>query len=146
MTYSYKFACQRESLKGIRLFVETTLRHYILSEILLNQMILAVDEICANLIIHAHHCNAADTLELTIENQEKEIIFEIKDNNGTAFDWTSYRQPDVQELVKTGRKGGVGLLLVNSVMDEVEVKKHGEEGSTWRLHKHLSKASVARLY
>jgi serine/threonine-protein kinase RsbW len=144
MTYSYKFACQRESLKGIRVFVETTLRMYILSEILLNQMILAVDEICANLIIHAHKCNADDVLELVIENQDKEIIFEIKDKNGTYFDWNSYQQPSIEDLVKKGRKGGVGLILVNSVMDQVEVKQNDEQGSIWRLHKTLSSYQSSR--
>jgi serine/threonine-protein kinase RsbW len=142
MLYTYKFFCTRESLKGIRAFVEATLKLYVLSEILLNQLILAVDEICANLIIHAHHCNPADTLELTIENTNGDIYFEIHDRQQMNFDWQAYQKPDIQELVKTGRKGGMGLLLVSSVMDDVEVKPEGE-GSIWRLHKQIE-ADVKR--
>ncbi|MBC8111457.1 MAG: ATP-binding protein [Verrucomicrobia bacterium] len=137
MTHSYQFYCTQDSLKGVRTFVEATLKLYVISEIIVNQLILAVDEICTNLVVHAHQSTPEDSLEITIENKDKDLFFEIKDKNNTGFDWKTYQQPALEDLVKTGRKGGMGLILVNSVMDDVEIQPEGE-GSIWRLHKSIS--------
>ena len=43
-----------------------------------NAMILAVDEVCANLIIHAHDCNVNDHIELRVNVENgKEFTFDI---------------------------------------------------------------------
>ena len=55
MNNSIRVNCTKKNLKLIRDFVTEYLRALSLTEIQLNQIVLAVDEICANLIIHANH-------------------------------------------------------------------------------------------
>ena len=141
MIHYYKFYCSRENLKGIRDFVTGVLRNYSLSEIEINHMVLAVDEVCSNLIIHSHQCNADDSIELSIRNQATGVTFEIIDRAGTYFDPEAYNPPALDELVRTGRKGGMGLRLVKKLMDKVEVEYHDSK-STWRLYKDIHRAAV----
>ncbi len=141
MIHYYKFYCSRENLKGIRDFVTGVLRNYSLSEIEINQMVLAVDEVCSNLIIHSHQCNADDSIELSVRNQPGGVTFEIIDRAATYFDLSSYKSPDLKQIVKEGRNGGVGLMLVQKLMDKVEVE-YNDSKSTWRLYKGIHRAAV----
>jgi serine/threonine-protein kinase RsbW len=94
----------------------------------MNQIVLAVDEICANLIIHANHEDPSKYITLSI-NKEKEFLkFEITDN-GVAFKRSEYKEPDIQENIKTGKKGGVGIALVNRIMDKVEFLSNGNKNA-----------------
>jgi serine/threonine-protein kinase RsbW len=121
MNNSIKVNCTKKNLKLIRDFVTEYLNAYALSDILLNQIVLAVDEICANLIIHANQEDPSKFIVLQIQKIQSSVNFEIADN-GIAFNQTNYREPNIQEYVKIGKKGGVGIALVNRIMDRVEFK------------------------
>jgi serine/threonine-protein kinase RsbW len=119
MNNTIRVNCSKKNLKLIRDFVMKYLQERVLSDVLMNQMVLAVDEICANLIIHANHEDPSKHIELTIKEPVDAVQFEIKDN-GEAFNRTNYRAPDIHEHIKIGKKGGVGIALVNRIMDKVE--------------------------
>ncbi len=141
MSHYYKFFCSRENLKGIRDFVSNVLKNYPLSEIEVNQVVLAVDEICSNMIIHAHQCNEDDFIELNIRNQKEGIVFEIIGKSEELFDLSHYKPPSITEIVQQGKKGGVGLMLVKKIMDDVEVSKENSH-NVWRLYKKLPPVRV----
>ncbi|WP_347157680.1 ATP-binding protein [Pontibacter chitinilyticus] len=124
MNNSIRVNCTKKNLKPIRDFVSAYLYGLALSDILMNQIVLAVDEICANLIIHANHEDPKKFISLTIDLPEDMIRFKISDN-GLAFKRSEYKEPDIQEHVKVGRKGGVGIALVNRIMDKVEFTSNG---------------------
>jgi len=85
-------------------------------------LILAVDEVCANLIIHSHNCNDHESFDLLIKiDQNKGITFDIIDN-GIGFNIAKYKEPSLSEIIKSKKKGGVGLMLVRRIMDDVEYK------------------------
>ena len=111
--------CTKKNLKQIRGFVTQYLEQLALSDVLMNQIVLAVDEICANLIIHANHEDPTKFIDLTITSPKNAVQFEIKDN-GLAFKSTDYKDPDITEHIRIGKKGGVGIALVKRIMDKVE--------------------------
>ncbi|MDZ4716504.1 MAG: ATP-binding protein [Cytophagales bacterium] len=120
MSYRHKIGCSLENLKGVRDFVRKSLKGQRISEVMLNEIILALDEMCSNLMIHAHHCNPDHFLELTIEIPEKgKLVFEIMDD-GAMFDINQFHEPDLENLVQEKRKGGLGIRLVKSIMDDVQ--------------------------
>jgi serine/threonine-protein kinase RsbW len=120
MNYRHKIGCSLENLKGIRDFVRKSLRTHVASDVVLNEIILALDEMCSNLMIHAHHCNPDHFLELTIDVPEKgKLVFEIIDD-GEMFDINTFHEPALDNLVHEKRKGGLGIRLVKSIMDDVE--------------------------
>ncbi len=84
------------------------------------ELVLAIDEMCSNLIIHGHACNAEHLIEIVVDtDQSNRIIFEIVDDSKT-FDINRFSMPDLNELIHEKRKGGLGIRLVRSIMDEVE--------------------------
>ncbi|MBB6611295.1 ATP-binding protein [Pontibacter sp. Tf4] len=119
MNNSIRVNCTKKNLKQIRDFVSEYLGQLALSDILVNQIVLAVDEICANLIIHANHEDPTKYIYLTITEPKNAVQFEITDN-GLAFKSTDYKEPDLHEYVRMGKKGGVGIALVKRIMDKVE--------------------------
>lgn len=120
MNYQHKIGCSLENLKGIRDFVRKSLRTHVTSDVVLNEIILALDEMCSNLMIHAHHCNPEHFLELSIDVPAKgQLIFEISDD-GEMFDINQFSEPTLDNLVHEKRKGGLGIRLVKSIMDDVQ--------------------------
>jgi serine/threonine-protein kinase RsbW len=90
------------------------------SEVTLNEIVLALDEMCSNLMIHSHHCDPDHLLELTIITQPKgSLVFEIVDD-GTVFDINAFQEPTLDNLITVKRKGGLGIRLVKSIMNNIE--------------------------
>lgn len=124
MNNSIRVNCTKKNLKLIRDFVTEYLHALALSDILMNQVVLAVDEICANLIIHANHEDPDKFICLQIQNEQDILRFEISDN-GVPFSRSEYQEPDIEEHIRVGKKGGVGIALVNRIMDKVEFTTSG---------------------
>lgn len=123
MNYKYKVGCSIENLKGVRDFIRSTLKQHNVKEIQISEMVLALDEMCSNLMIHAHQCNPDELFELHIAVQKgKPIVFELIDD-GTVFDINQFAEPDLDNLVHEKRKGGLGIRLVKSIMDKVEYQR-----------------------
>jgi serine/threonine-protein kinase RsbW len=120
MNYKYKVGCSIENLKGVRDFIRESLKENGVPDLQISEMVLALDEMCSNLMIHAHHCNPDDLFELHIlVERNKPVVFEIIDD-GSAFDINQFAEPDLGNLVNEKRKGGLGIRLVKSIMDKIE--------------------------
>lgn len=120
MSYKYSIGCSLENLKGVRDFIRKSLRKHVQSDVVLNEIVLALDEMTSNLMIHAHRCNPDHFLELSIDIPQKgKIIFELTDD-GEMFDINLFHEPDLDNLVNEKRKGGLGIRLVKSIMDDVQ--------------------------
>jgi serine/threonine-protein kinase RsbW len=124
MNYSYKVGCSIENLKGLRDFIRDSLKTNGVADLQISEMVLALDEMCSNLMIHAHHCNPDDLFELKIDIKKgSPIVFEIVDD-GTVFDINQFEEPGLDNLVHEKRKGGLGIRLIKSIMDKVEYEQH----------------------
>ncbi|MEX0882595.1 MAG: ATP-binding protein [Cyclobacteriaceae bacterium] len=119
MKHELKLYCEKSSLSELRVFLSTILTKSGLSEIIQNQLILAVEEVCSNLIIHSHDCNPKSFILLAVNFTTNSVIFEITDS-GKAFNIIEYKSPDINAVVKEKRKGGLGILLVRKIMDKIE--------------------------
>ncbi len=120
MNYQYNIGCSLTNLKGIRDFVRQSLKDHSIPEVEVSAIVLALDEMCSNLMIHAHHCNPDHMLELHIDTDRADrIVFEIVDD-GNVFDINQFHTPELGNLVHEKRKGGLGIRLVKSIMDSIE--------------------------
>jgi serine/threonine-protein kinase RsbW len=119
-------SCQTSSLSELRGFLQQNLANYTLSEVERHQVTLAVEEVCANLIIHSHACNPKEKIQLEIKDSNEKVIFEITDE-GIAFNLLEYEVPQIKQVVLEKRKGGLGILLVKRIMDKIEFEsKNGK--------------------
>jgi serine/threonine-protein kinase RsbW len=123
MNYKHKVGCSIENLKGVRDFIRGSLKNHGISELVVSEVVLALDEMCSNLMIHAHHCNPDEIFELNIYVEgNKPLIFELIDD-GTIFDINQFMEPALNNIINEKRKGGLGIRLVKSIMDKVEYQK-----------------------
>ncbi|MDH5603238.1 MAG: ATP-binding protein [Cyclobacteriaceae bacterium] len=121
MKYFYKIPCKKDHLKDLRSFVWKALVNHGLTEIDISTLVLAIDEICANLIIHSDCRDPNEFIKININIIKNEgIEFSIHDH-GSGFDISKYDAPTLDELIKTKRKGGIGLILVRKIMDKIEL-------------------------
>jgi serine/threonine-protein kinase RsbW len=136
MNHSLKVGCSVENLKNIRSFVEKELGDCGLPEEELNLIILAVDEICANVMIHSNSRNPDKELEVRVKQENDGILFEILES-GKPFDHSQAEEMDLPSMVKEKRKGGLGLMLVRKIMDSIELRKENSL-TIYRLFKRVN--------
>ena len=120
MNYKQKVGCNIENLKGVRDFIRNTLKDHGVPDLQISELVLALDEMCSNLMIHSHQCNPDELFEIHIILKKGEpLIFEIIDD-GNTFDINQFAEPNLDNLVHEKRKGGLGIRLVKSIMDKIE--------------------------
>lgn len=119
MNHKLNLSCSTAALAELRNFLQQNLAVYTLSEADRHQVTLAVEEVCSNLIIHSHACNPKDEIHLEIKSLDKKMIVEITDK-GDAFNLLEYQVPELSQVIEEKRKGGIGILLVKKIMDEIE--------------------------
>jgi serine/threonine-protein kinase RsbW len=121
MNYKQKVGCNIENLKGVRDFIRKALKDNGVPDLQISELVLALDEMCSNLMIHSHQCNPEELFEINIILKRGEpVIFEIIDD-GNTFDINQFAEPDLGNLVHEKRKGGLGIRLVKSIMDTNKV-------------------------
>ncbi len=125
MKYTYSTSCSKSRLRDIRGFTEGVLRKHDMDELEISAVVLAVDEVCANLIIHGHECDEKDELQLEIDIRNDKVIFDIIDRS-EMFNINKYKEPQLEDIIKMQRKGGLGLILVKKIMDEIRIFPKGE--------------------
>lgn len=127
-----------KNLKTVRDFVSSTLQGMSIPDPEINMMVLAVDEVCANRILHSplnSQEGKNNNIELEIENKNNQLTFLIRDT-GDLYDINKHEEPDIHKLISEKRKGGIGLLLVKKIMDSIEISR-SEPYTVLLLHKTL---------
>jgi anti-sigma regulatory factor (Ser/Thr protein kinase) len=115
------------NLSDVRVLAETQAREAGLTEDRVIDFVIAVSEVAANTVRHAHSPGAME-----IWSDAGEIICEIRDGGVIADPLAVGRQPPAADA-----SGGHGLWLVHQVCDKVELQSNAG-GTTIRLHMSLS--------
>jgi serine/threonine-protein kinase RsbW len=82
------------------------------------QIALAVDEACTNVIKHAYKFNASRLIDISIQVDSQKIKITITDK-GRGFDFSKLQDPDLKTYIKESRHGGLGIYLIKTLMDDV---------------------------
>lgn len=135
MSFKTRVNCETENLQTIRTFVERSLYKLHVPEKDLHLLVVAVDEICANRMIHSSIHNSSDKIEVVIKKVGNEVVFEIIDN-GEHFNISEYVEPSIEHVIKEKSGGGIGLILVKKIIDQIQLETHGSK-NVCRLSKFL---------
>lgn len=79
---------------------------------------LAVDEACSNIIRHAYNKDKRRRITLAIESEGKKFTVRIYDN-GYPFNPLEVPKQDMNKYMKNFKKGGLGVHIMRSVMDDI---------------------------
>ena len=99
---------------------------------------LAVDEACTNIITHGYADMDPGSIILDLEIDLDTLILSLTDF-GRSFEPGNVPVPDVDVSIEERDLGGFGLFFIHQSMDEVDYRVT-EDGNTMILTKHLVKA------
>lgn len=90
----------------------------------------AVGEACNNAVLHGK-CED-EVYEINFQVSNKKIQIEVRDN-GIGFDEDKYVEPDLDNL----KGNGLGIYIIKSLMDKVDIIPNKNEGTILKLIKYL---------
>lgn len=124
-----------ENLSTVRSFVAESAKAHGFQEKEIDEIRLAVDEAFTNIIKHAYNFDKEKNVSLKT-GSENEIFWVSISDEGKTYDPSSYKEPNIAERIKEGKRGGVGVYLIKKLMDKVEYSTIGRVNQI-RLIKHL---------
>jgi len=109
---------EERHLIKVRDFVDKVCTELNVASTTTNSLKLAIDEASTNIIKHAYR-EKTGSIKITISASGSNRLTISLVDNGESFDLQKVRIPDLRRYVATGRKGGLGLFLMNRLMDDV---------------------------
>lgn len=90
-----------------------------------NQIKIAAEEALVNVINYAYHDEGGE-VEINCDTKEgKGLVIEVIDR-GAPFDPTSIPEPDINAPIEDRRIGGLGVYMMQQLMDEVSYRRDGD--------------------
>ncbi len=110
-----------ENLEKIRSFVRDRLIETPLAKKEITGLLLAVEEAVTNIIRHGYLFGPG-SIRLRVAHDRNKVMISFIDS-GRSFEWPKKGTVDYQKMVATSRKGGLGLVLIERVTDEVDYRR-----------------------
>jgi serine phosphatase RsbU (regulator of sigma subunit)/anti-sigma regulatory factor (Ser/Thr protein kinase)/transposase len=139
--FSLKVPAEERHLAEIRDFVSEAGEKLLIPNRILANTKLAVDEACTNIIKHGYR-DSSGSIEVVITGNGREFSISIKDQ-GRPFDLRNVQSPDLKMYVENRKRGGLGVFLMNQLMDEVRYR-HGHDGNVLLMAKKLDRRRVRK--
>jgi serine/threonine-protein kinase RsbW len=108
-----------ENLSLIRDFISNSAAEAGIKTDVIENMILAVDEACTNIIKHAYKSYPDGELIIKTKSTANRFIISITDY-GKSFEPNAIPEPDLQKYYRQKRVGGLGMYLMKTLMDDVK--------------------------
>lgn len=139
-TYRITRAAYLESLSDFREFLKEHCREVPgVSDEVLYDIQLAVDEACTNIITHGYAGMDPGSIILDLEVEPGKLTLSLTDF-GKAFEPDSAPLPDVDAPIEERELGGFGLFFIQQSVDHMEYRVT-EDGNTMTLIKNLAKTT-----
>ena len=116
-----RVAADLGAMEKVRAFMKDVLRGVDLAEEDGFKVELSLHEICINIALYAY---PGGTGEIVLRGwlEGERACFEFRDT-GVAFDPRPVKPPDIEEKLRTGRRGGFGIYLFRTLMDGFEYRR-----------------------
>ena len=117
-TFHLEIPADENNLSEVRDFIAEVCLQAGFSKRETNNTKLAMDEACTNIIKHAYY-DKVGTIRIDVQAEPGKVEINIFDR-GKPFDWSGVKDPDLQKYVEIGKKGGLGIFLMNRLMDDLD--------------------------
>jgi serine/threonine-protein kinase RsbW len=111
-------------LEDVRQFVQSHASDAKFSDDTVEQLKMAVDEACANVIEHAYKGEGERPIDIAVIVAPDKFMVRIRDE-GVGFDPKSYSSPDLIKIARSRTAGGLGVHIIKRLMDQVEYRTRG---------------------
>jgi serine/threonine-protein kinase RsbW len=119
--FQMEVPAQEHRLGEIRDFITGIAQRAGFSNHEINNLKLALDEACSNVVRHAYRGMEPGTIRLEVDWRPGELDISILDQ-GKSFDWKGSKTPDLNRYVEIGKKGGLGIWFIRKLMDETDYR------------------------
>ena len=130
-------AAELESLQVFRAFITEYCSKFNVSDDIILDLKLAVDEACTNVITHGYQGMDPGSVILSFRIEPERILVQITDF-GHPFEPAEAPTPDVEAALEDRELGGLGLFLIYQTMDNIDYQT-SEEGNILTFTKYLKK-------
>jgi serine/threonine-protein kinase RsbW len=125
-----------EKLIEVRNFISRAAQKFGFSDEEASKIVLAVDEACTNIIKHAYQYDPNQDIRISVRTNRGAFEVLIEDE-GKSFNPLAIKPHDVRQHLKQYRRGGLGVYLMKTLMDEVEYHFTPGKKNVVRLTKYL---------
>ena len=130
-----RFSADPKRLKMVREQVQQAASQLPCTKKLVSDLIIAVNEACMNVMVHAYKGDRSGEIVLEINNNGDEIEVVLTDF-AEPIDFSAIQARDPQDL----RPGGLGTFFINEIMDECAYAHlHDVGGNVLRMVKRISR-------
>jgi len=136
-SYFLRFRASPATLERVRSSIIELSNRLNLTSQYADDLVLAVYEACANVLEHAYQGREGGQiyLSITLDGDMVEVI--IMDR-GASFDITAFKPMEPKQLQDEGMDGGMGCMLIKTVMDTVEYSSQGGGINMMRMTKRIT--------
>ncbi|KAA3616389.1 MAG: ATP-binding protein [Calditrichaeota bacterium] len=134
--YQLKLPSSTNHLELIREFVTNIARGVGFDDEKISQIELAVDEACTNVVKHAYKGDDKQPLDVLVQTDSKKFKIIISDK-GKGFSPNKIKTPDMKKYLSEMRVGGLGIYLMQTLMDEVDFKMEPGKKNRVQLVKYI---------
>ncbi len=127
---------QTEKLNLVREFIGEAAREYGFNDEVVGKITLAVDEACTNIIKHAYRSNPNKDIDIDVKTGANRFEIIIT-HDGSSFDPKMIKSPNMKEYLRSYQRGGLGIHLMRTLMDEVEYEILPNRKNVVRLIKNI---------
>ena len=117
---------QEQELARVSEFMESVCEELELDMHQSMKLQLVIEEMMANVIFYAYPEGTSADITLTVESDGQELTFVLSDS-GKPFDPTAKEDADTEINPMDREQGGMGILIVKNIMNEVSYQRLGEE-------------------
>jgi len=91
----------------------------------INAFKISIDEACTNIIKHGYNADQSGSITMRVLVNDDQLVVELIDQ-GRSFDPNTVGNPNLNNYVDTGKKGGLGIFIMRKFIDEInyEIKSH----------------------
>jgi len=101
---------------------------------------LAIDEACTNVLQHSYKFESDKRYDIEIEIKNSKLDIVITDN-GDPFFFDFEQKQDTNKHISELKVGGLGIFIMQQVMDEVKYERGDGKGNVLRLVKYIDEKS-----
>lgn len=134
-TNKKKFKANLTNLREIRNLTYNFAKSEGFDNMDINRIEMAVDEACANIILHTYKNDTSKPIYITFKKNDDSISIVIEDE-GERFDPQLESLPDLKKHAQEYRTNGLGIYLMTRLVDEIHYEYIRDKGNRLKLVKY----------